>query len=468
MHIDLVIVGAGPAGLAAARLAAEAGIKAVVLDEQAQPGGQIYRNVTKATPRQHQILGPEFGKGRALADGLSHPNLTHLPGAVVWSVSAPPTGDVAVTFSQQGVARTLSARRLLLATGATERPMPLPGWTLPGVMTAGAAQILIKQSGLVPQGAVLAGSGPLLYLVAAQMLRAGSPPLALVETQSAGDRLRALRHLPRAALGASYLLKGLGLLAELRRGGVARYRGATRLTIEGEEAAQALSFTHRGKAHRIDCTMVLLHHGVIPNTQASRLLGLDHIWHSAQHCFAPVIDAWGRSSRGAVFVAGDGGGIGGAQTAALSGQIAALEIAHDLGAVPTASRDLMARNLRARRSLDLAARPFLDAAFLPYPTALLPEDQTIICRCEEVSAGDIRRSAALGCRGPAQLKTFTRAGMGPCQGRNCAATLTHLLADHHQTVPETVGSLRIRPPLKPVTLGELASLAPLPAAPGAD
>jgi NADPH-dependent 2,4-dienoyl-CoA reductase/sulfur reductase-like enzyme len=454
--------------MAAARLAAEAGIKAVVLDEQPQPGGQIYRNVTKATPRQHQILGPEFGKGLALANAMSHPNLTYMPEAIVWSLAVSQTGAVSVAFSQQGVAQTISAKRLLLATGATERPMPLPGWTLPGVMTAGAAQILIKQSGLVPQGAVLAGSGPLLYVVAVQMLRAGSPPLALVETQNAGDRLQALRHLPRAAFGLSYLLKGLGLLAELQRGGVARYRGATHLAIEGVQTAQALTFTHRGKPHRIDCAMVLLHHGVIPNTQASRLLDLDHRWHPNQQCFAPVTDVWGRSSRGAVFVAGDGGGIGGAQTAALSGQIAALEIAHDLGAVPTAARDLMARHLRARRRLDLAARPFLDAAFPPYRAALLPDDSTIICRCEEVRAGDVRHSAALGCRGPAQLKAFCRAGMGPCQGRNCAATLTHLLADHHQIPPDTVGSLRIRPPLKPVTLGELASLASLPGSPGAD
>jgi NADPH-dependent 2,4-dienoyl-CoA reductase/sulfur reductase-like enzyme len=447
--------------MAAARLTAEAGLRVVVLDEQPRPGGQIYRNVTKATDRQHQILGPDFTKGLALAKGMAHPNLTYRPDTVVWSVTA--SGEV--TFSCKGIAATITAKRIVLANGALERPMPLPGWTLPGVMTAGAAQILLKQSGLVPQSAVLAGSGPLLYLVAAQMLRAGSPPLALVETQNPWDSLSALRHLPRALLGATYLLKGLRLLAELRRAGVPRFTGATDLAVEGGEKAQALTFTCRGTKHRIDCATVLLHHGVIPNTQASRLLGVEHIWRDDQQCFAPVTDRWGRSSLATWFVAGDGAGIGGAKTAALSGQIAGLEIAHDLGAMTTAARDLQARSFRARRALDLAARPYLEAAYPAYGAALSPANSTIICRCEEVRAGDIRHHAALGCKGPAQLKAFCRAGMGPCQGRNCAATITSILAEHHQIAPQDVGSLRIRPPLKPVTLGEMASLAP---APGAD
>lgn len=451
---DLAIIGAGPAGMAAAAQAAELGLSVTLLDEQPRPGGQIYRDVDRAAPLRDDILGPDYTHGARLTGALSQSSVEHIPGAVVWAIEE----GFRLSYIREGRAAQLGADHLLLATGALERPMPLPGWTLPGVMSAGAGQILLKQSGVLARRALLVGSGPLLYLTAVQMVRAGAPPLALVETQSRTDLLRAARHVSGALRGWRTLAKGLTMLAELKRARVPRYTGATGIAIEGEGRAEAVTFTSRGRAYRLACDTVFLHHGVVPNTQAARSLDLPHRWNAAQACFSPVLDEWGESKFANVYIAGDGAGISGAKAAEQAGRLAALQIAHERGALSTSERDRRAAPLRAALASERAVRPFLDAAYPPCAEALRPADSTLICRCEEVTAGDIRHYATLGCLGPNQAKAFGRAGMGPCQGRYCGLTVTALLAEANGQSPDETGYLRIRPPLKPVTLGELAAL----------
>tara|TARA_R110002049_G_scaffold23781_3_gene84460 strand:+ start:68800 stop:70200 length:1401 start_codon:yes stop_codon:yes gene_type:complete len=453
--VDLIVIGAGPAGMSAARRAADCGLSVLVLDEQLSPGGQIYRDVDRASALRGDILGKDFTAGKLLTRQLCHDNITHLKGAVVWQIE----DGSRVAYTHAGAGGVATARRILLATGALERPMPVPGWTLPGVMTAGAAQILLKQSGVVCEGAVLIGSGPLLYLIAAQMVRAGVPPLALIETQTHRDFARSLRHLGGALRGWRYLVKGLGMLWRLHRARVPRYTGATDIAIEGDRAAQAVTFRSGGTSQRIACDTVLLHHGVVPNTQTARSIGIPHHWDDRQACFVPECDAWGRAAVvQSVFIAGDGAGIGGAKAAAIAGEIAALEIARDLHQLTPENRDAAARPLKAGLSKERAARPFIDTAYPAYRAALSPQDATIICRCEEVTAGDIRHMAKLGCLGPNQTKAFGRAGMGPCQGRYCGLTVTRLLSEANGLSPEATGHYRIRPPIKPVTLGEIAAM----------
>lgn len=455
--VDLIVIGAGPAGMAAAVEAAGAELSVALLGEQAAPGGQIYRAVTGAGAARGDVLGADYLEGARLVRAVQASGVQHLAGAVVWQIE-PDTEGMTVTFSQDGRAAQMRAARLVLATGALERSVPIPGWTLPGVMTAGAGQILLKASGLVAERAVLAGSGPLLYLLAVQMVRAGQPPLAVVETQSAGDMLRALPHLARGLRGWRVLLKGLGLLLALRRAGVRRFIGARDLAVEGEGRAQALSFTAGGRVRRIACETVLLHQGVVPNTQISRALRMAHDWLDGQHAFAPRLDGWGESTVPGVFVAGDGAGIAGAVAAEAAGRLAGVQVAHQLGRIDAATRDARARGPAARLAAERALRPFLEVAYPPSAQVLSPADDTIICRCEEVTAGQLRGWAKLGCTGPNQTKAFGRVGMGPCQGRYCGLSVTMLLAQVHGMPPDAVGAYRIRPPYKPVTLGELASL----------
>lgn len=455
MKVDIAILGAGPAGMAAARLAAEKGASVALIDEQAAPGGQIYRSILGASEKRKKILGAAYSEGHELAAGIDHGNIKHIPSATIWKVGE----DGTVTYSAGGKAVRVSADHTIVATGALERPMPVPGWTLPGVMMAGAAQILLKSSGMVPQNAVLAGAGPLLYLIAAQLIKAGAPPKALVETQTTGDFLAALKHLPGALSGWSYITKGRAMLAEIRAAGVPRHTGASDIRIEGDAKATGISFNTGGRRQRLDCDTVLLHCGVVPNTQVTRSLRLDHVWDGQQHCFKPAVDDWGQTALPAISVAGDGGGIGGAKAAALKGRLAALNALALIGRIEKSERDAAAPEIRAALAREMAVRPFLDRLYAPPAAVRMPADETVVCRCEEVTAGIIRSYVKLGCTGPNQTKAFGRTGMGPCQGRYCGLTVTEILAAENGLSQQEVGAYRIRSPLKPISLGELASLA---------
>lgn len=451
--VDVVVVGAGAAGMTAATQMAGLGLHVVLLDEQGSPGGQIYRGITLAPLSRRDQLGPDYAQGNQLTQALASSNVRYEKDASVWQV----TRDHQVSYLRDGRLYTLDARAVLLATGAMERPFPIAGWTLPGVMSAGAAQILLKSSGLAPsEPVVLAGCGPLLYLLGWQYLRAGVTIKALVDTTRPEDYWRARRHLFAALRAWPYLRKGLELMRSLRSAGITYYTGAEQLAVEGKEAARALTFSVSGKAQRIATRCVLLHQGVVPNIQFSQALRAQHEWDLDQLCFRPVTDPWGELDVPGVYVAGDGAGIGGAQAAAVQGQLAALAIASRLKALSTAERDDKACVLRVQLETNLRIRPFLDALYQPKEQNRIPADEVMVCRCEEVTAGELRSFVALGCAGPNQAKSFGRCGMGPCQGRMCGLTVTEVIAKARGVSAAEVGYYRIRPPIKPITLGELA------------
>lgn len=448
---DLVVVGCGPAGMAAACEARGLGLSVVLLDEQAASGGQIYRNIGGAPADRLEILGEDYAAGRALADDFAASGAQHLRGAMVWNVAT----SGAVDYVAEGRSRQVVGKAVLLASGAMERPFPIPGWTLPGVMGAGAAQILLKGAGALPcSPAVLAGCGPLLYLLAWQYLRAGVTIEAVIDTTARSGYLRAMRHGLGALMGWRDLAKGLKLLAALRRNGVAIHSGASALAIRGERQAESISFRSRGRTVSLPVSLVLLHQGVVPNTQLSWSTGAKHYWNSEQLCWLPQTDAWGRLGETPIHVAGDSRAIVGAQASTVQGRLTALAIAERLGhRVDARRRETLLRQFKRLTYI----RPFLDALYRPNDENRIPQGpDTVVCRCEEVTAGQIRRHVELGCLGPNQTKAFGRCGMGPCQGRFCGLTVTEIIAEARGTEPESVGYYRIRAPVKPITLGELA------------
>ncbi|MAM56005.1 MAG: FAD/NAD(P)-binding oxidoreductase [Salinicola sp.] len=457
--IPLAIIGAGPAGIAAALTAARHGLKPVVFDEQPAPGGQIYRALESTPLRDPELLGQDYWHGRSLIEALRRESVDYRPGHMVWQLTR--DGEIGVLAGD--TAALIRAERIVLATGAQERPFPVPGWTLPGVMGAGAAQVLLKTSGVVAQAPmVLAGSGPLLYLVAVQYLRAGAKVAAILETTSKENRRLALAHIGGAIRGWRYLKKGAELLRELKRAGVRHERHVVALRAEGDETLTGVGWRTADRPddwQHCEATTLLLHHGVVPNVQMTRALGGAHDWSEQQLCWRPRRDAFGRSDIENFFIAGDGGGIGGARAAQLQGELAALAALESLGHIdgPTLAREAAP----ARRKLDaeLVVRPFLDALYRPGDSWRRPDDDVVVCRCEEISAGEIRRVAKLGCAGPNQMKSFTRCGMGPCQGRLCGLTVSEILAAENDQSLEQTGYYRLRPPFKPITLGQLASAA---------
>ena len=456
MTHDLIVIGAGPAGMAAALTAASLGLKTVLLDEQPGAGGQIYQNVTRADANVAALLGPDYMHGRTLADQLLRSGTEVRQGALVWDVAR----DLAVTALQDNRSFQLRAPQLVAATGAMERASPLPGWTLPGVLNAGATQIALKRAAAVPSvPVVLAGAGPLLLLVACQLLDAGVVIAGIVETSPSANRVAALRHLPAALAAPEYLLKGLRMMRRLRSAGIPWFTQATDLAVEGQAQAEALRFSSGGRSHRIEAGVVLLHHGVVPNTQLSRLLRVEHDWDDAQLAWSPRVDAWGATSLAGFRVAGDGTSIAGALAAEASGALAAIGAAHAMQRLSDNERDQRAAPLMRALTRQLRIRPFLDALYRPPEWINAPADETVVCRCEEVTAGRVREMARLGCQGPNQTKFFSRCGMGPCQGRICGLGVTQILAGELGKPPAEVGAYRIRAPLKPVPMSSLASLA---------
>lgn len=449
---DLAVIGAGPAGMAAAVAAARAGLSVLTIDEGQGPGGQIWRAITAPPLARRAVLGADYWRGEAPAAEFLAAAGDYLPGASVWLLDA----GRRIGLSAGGAARLIAAERVIMATGALERPVPVPGWTLPGVLGAGGAQTLLKSAGLAPEGAVLAGAGPLLWLLARQLIEAGAPPLALLDVTDGARRRAALAHLP-GFLASPYLRKGLGLIASVYRA-VPVYGGVSGIEILGETQADAVRFRHRGGVHTLRTAHVLLHAGVTPNLNLAAAARCALAWDAAQACFRPVTDAWGETSLPGIAVAGDGAGIAGAEAAAARGTLAGLAAAHALGRLGAAARDQAAAAPRAVLSRHARGRAFLDALYRPADAFLAPADAVTVCRCEEVTAGQVRAAAALGATGPNQAKAFLRCGMGPCQGRMCGLTVTALIAAARGQTPEATGYYRLRPPVKPLTLGELAAL----------
>ncbi|MBY8086298.1 FAD-dependent oxidoreductase [Vibrio fluvialis] len=452
--VDVCIIGAGPAGMAAAIRCAQVGAKVAVVDEQPRPGGQIYRAVTRDGHPNGHIFGPDYLYGANLVAQFQRAAIEHINEATLWRIDE----NKRVYWSRGGKAEQLQAKRIILATGAIERAFPFPGWTLPGVMTAGACQIMMKTSGVVPQQAVMVGTGPLLYLLAAQMVDAGSAPLALVDTQQPNQYFKSAKYASSLWTGRKYILKGLKLLAKLRKAGIKHYTGATDVAAFGDGKFERLSFSCGSNLHLLEAQNCLAHIGVIPNVQLSRAMGLAHEWDNVQLCWRPSLDDYYSSSLEGVAIAGDGSGIGGALVAELQGRLAGANALHEIGKIPPFVFSAEAKTLKKQIRQELAIRPFLDTLYSPPRQAMQPADDTIICRCEEVTAGQIRQHARAGVNGINQIKTFTRCGMGPCQGRYCGPVVAQVISMQTAQPMEKVGYYRIRHPIKPLKLGELASL----------
>jgi thioredoxin reductase len=452
---DLVIVGAGPAGLAAAVKARGLGLDVVVLDEQPAPSGQVWRALEAQATRNEAWL-PRDARVEALIADFRSCAADYRPNRKVWQVEP----GFTVFASANGRTDRIEAQAVLLATGAQERPAPFPGWTLPGVMTVGAAQILLKSSGQIPDEPVfIAGSGPLLLLYASQLLAAGGRIAGVLDTTPPSNRFSAMAALPEALRNAPEIMRGLGWIRRLKRAKVPILKGVSQLEAHGREAVEAIRYrTGAGEERTAPARLLLVHEGVVPSIHMSLALGCLHSWSDRQLCFVPQLDGYGQSSVPGLFIAGDGAAIGGVAAACLKGELAAVGAALRLGHASAEAVEREASVLRRKLGRALATRRMLDMLYRPRVEVLTPSDDTIVCRCEEITARQVRAAARVGIGGVNQVKTFTRCGMGPCQGRQCGYTVSALVAEATGKPMDDIGFYRIRPPLKPLTLGELASI----------
>jgi thioredoxin reductase/bacterioferritin-associated ferredoxin len=459
MSYDVVIIGSGPAGMATAIDCDKFGLSTIVLDEQPMLGGQIYRNIEYANSERMKILGSDYEYGNTLAHKLRKSRIEYKSSVTVWNVTR--HGEVNFVTNRgvqsEGRSQSIKGKFVVIATGAMERPFPIKGWTLPGVMGAGAAQILLKSSSLIPHSSsVLIGEGPLLYLLAYQYIKAGYKPTALVSTTRTWDYFKALPNVPKAMLSWKDFLKGLKLILSMYLHGIKIYSGVRNIELNGTDNLEEVSFKHKGSYKKISAGLALLHQGVVPNTQITMSENIEHRWNENQICWEPVTDEWGRVPETNLYIAGDGRGIVGAQASETQGRLAALSIADQLKDID----DFLVKSQQLKRTLSKQKRirPLIDKIYRPKEEFRIPQnDDVTVCRCEEVSAGQIREYVDLGCMGPNQTKAFGRCGMGLCQGRFCSLTVTEIIAKKRKVRPQEVGHYRIRAPIKPILLGDLAN-----------
>ncbi|TXS07306.1 FAD-dependent oxidoreductase [Streptomyces sp. col6] len=462
---EVAVVGAGPAGLAAAVTAADAGLDVLLLDAADAPGGQYYR-------------APAPGLGAARPEALHHGwktftaltarlarhrdagRLRHLTGHQVWAVTR--TGEDhtlhALTGPDGREGVTLRARRLVLATGAVERQLPFPGWTLPGVVGAAGAQAMLK-SGLVLPGrrVVVAGSGPLLQAVALSLARAGARVPALVEAAGYAAYARAPQVL---AANPDRLAEGVRHRAGLARYGVRMLAHRAVTAVHGTERVEGVTVSRLDRAwrpvpgtgRRIDCDALAVGHGLVP--QLDLALGLGCATRTDADGSAVLErDEDLRTTVPGVWAAGETGGIGGVRIALAEGESAALSvIAEARGGWPPAR----AAGLRRRRRRMRGFAALMGTVHRPGPgwTEWLAPD-TEVCRCEEVTAGTIRTAVdELGAGDSRTAKLLTRAGMGWCQGRTCGFAVRALAGP-----PGPDATPGRRPLVCPVPLSTLARTA---------
>jgi NADPH-dependent 2,4-dienoyl-CoA reductase/sulfur reductase-like enzyme len=445
----VIVVGAGPAGVRAAEALVESGLRPVVIDEGRRDGGQIYRRQPENFTRSYATLyGTEAKRAQAVHEAFERllPRIDYRPETLVWNI-----GQGAVWTASGARQQSLEYDVLILCPGATDRLMPVKGWNLAGTYSLGGAQVALKSQGCaIGRRVVFMGSGALLYLVAAQYAKAGAQVAAVLDTSPAGRRIAAA---PRLLSQPGLMWNGLSLLWSLRRARVRVENGIEPLEILGDGDTGVTGIVYaNGKGRReLACDAVAIGYHLRPETQLADLAGCAFEFDGATRQWLPVRDAQGRTSQPGVYSAGDGARILGARSAEASGRLAALAALADAGFAVDAGET---ESLRKRIAGYARFASGLALAF-PWPAAQAKRlaDETIVCRCESISAGDLRQAVReLGATEANRAKAFSRVGMGRCQGRFCGQAAAELIAAEAGIPVEQVGRLRGQAPVKPLPI----------------
>lgn len=453
---DIIVIGAGPAGINAALTAADAGLRVGLFDENGAAGGQVYRAPVVAADNERNA---DFLAGENLRHQLAKSPVRVFMGHQIWAI----TEDYRIdALGPQGPA-SYRARILIVAAGTTERVVPFEGWTLPGVIGLASATILLKSQKTLPgKTTLVAGCGPLLAAVAGGTLKAGGEVTGIVDIAGIGDWLRTA---PAMLARPDILRQGAGYAWAIKKAGVPIFSRHTlvRVSNAGEQLCAELAPCDAagrpiaGERKRILADCVAVGHGLTPSTDITRLLHAQHRYSRRAGGWIAVTDANGQTSRERLFVVGDAAGIAGAAAAGVHGTLAALACIQQLK--PGAPSAGLAASARA------AGKQYARAARFGRTMAGLMalreghvdsiEPATVVCRCEDVTRADIEAACNAGARDVNQLKAWTRCGMGPCQGRTCGDVAAELLARQQKAPREKVGVFSARTPLRPLTIKAL-------------
>jgi NADPH-dependent 2,4-dienoyl-CoA reductase/sulfur reductase-like enzyme len=466
---DLAIIGGGPAGMAAAATAAAQGASTLLIDDSKSLGGHFYKQLPEdfenRLPTHDDKVLREF-QSRALR--LANSRAEVLDQARVWGIfpSTDPRFQIYAEHQERDTV-SIAAKTIILAPGVYDRPLPFSGWELPGVMTPGAVQIMLKKQGLLPGKRILVcGTGPLQLVIAAALVEAGADVVALLDSSGMLD---GIMDMP-AALGGlksrmDDFIYSLRILVGKRvpilfHHAIFQALGNQQTGVEGAVIGKITPEGHpiSGTNRSIEADCICCGYGFIPSTALTLHLGCEHVYNSNLGAYIPRHDDNMRSSVPDVYVAGDVTGVGGKPLADLQGTVAAISALERLSILPVRQ----ANELRAqyKHSLQREER-FSDWLWSRYRIREglldLADEDTLICRCENVTVGELKRSIKNGSQNLYGTKLRTRLGMGSCQGRYCMMNAAIFIARQTGIPIEETGIHSIRPPLIPVRLENIAA-----------
>jgi NADPH-dependent 2,4-dienoyl-CoA reductase/sulfur reductase-like enzyme len=446
----VIIIGAGPSGVRCAQTLVAAGLRPTLIDENRRDGGQIYRRQPDNFTRPYaKLYGTEADKAQSLHtcfDALRD-KIDYWPETLAWNIA-----DQKLHVVKDECASALPYDALVICAGTTDRLMPVKGWHLAGTYSLGASQIALKsQACAIGRRVVFMGTGPLLYLVASQYIKAGADVAAVLDTSPMGGRFAAL---PKLLARPSVLLNGLALVASIKRAGVLVLTGITPVEITGDAdtGVQGIVVSDAsGSSHRFACDAVAMGYHLRPETQLADLARCAFHFDQETRQWLPEVREDGRTSVPGVYLAGDGMRVLGADAAEIAGRLAAMAVLKDSGLQVA---DEQVKQLRAQQATMERFRQGLAQAF-PWPAKQVEHlpDEAIVCRCEAITAGELRRVVnEMGAQEANRAKAFSRVGMGRCQGRYCGHAGAEVIA-HAAGVPvEQVGRLRGQAPVKPLSM----------------
>lgn len=461
----LVIIGGGPAGMTAAIEAARAGLNPAVIDEAPALGGQVYRHLPEPFQVEHaDELGNDFARGERIRQEFAEvaSRIEVLSNTAVLGVW--PNRDVLYATEQSSA--LLKAKQMIIASGAYDRPMPFPGWTLPGVMTAGGVQTILKTMRVRPgRRALIAGTGLLILAVARRLHEVGVEVAAVLD---AGDPPWMGGAFPKEWGNSDFINDGPDHLDYLRNVKIPLLSNHTVFEAHGTGEVQGVSFGRvdnetwrplKDTLQKIDVDLIVTGFGFVPNTELTELAGCRHHHAPELGGWVPVRNAFTATTIPGIFAAGDGAGIGGVLVAIEEGRLSGITAAEQAGTIAPDEAERRRRGPLERLQAIAGPRAALNEVSKIRPGILdLATSETLACRCEEITYSEVHAAVAQGAKDLQAIKLLTRLGMGSCQGRNCAPHVAlHLCRDTGRTA-ENVGRINPRPPVKPVTLGALAAM----------
>mgnify|MGYP000851217298 CR=1 FL=1 len=453
---QLLVIGGGPAGLAAATTAARSGVDVLLVDERPALGGQYYKQTADSPDLpSSRLADAQMAAGRQRIDAARRAGVQVLQATEVIAAFEPRS----VVIADASGARVVLPERIVIATGAYEKPRPVPGWTLPGVMTTGAVQTLLRSYRVLPGRRVLiVGNGPLNHQVALELARAGAEVVAVAEAAPPPWRARARSLAAMTFSNAGLAAKGLATLAELRLRRVPLIFGSVPEKVEATRNGLVVTLRDPGSGRQALLTtdIVAMSYGFEPSSEVARLLGCRHEI-DARGCLATVTGDGFETSVPGVYAVGDCTGLGGAHAAEAAGGLAGLAVALSLGRLNSASAAATAMGMRKNLIRHRRFQTALWQVFAVAPSAKSGGPaEAVACRCEEVTLD--RLSSQEEASLPGSLKRATRTGMGRCQARYCGRIVRELSGDRGEPPLPDGGAFAPRPPVKPVPIGLLAGL----------